>query len=933
MGKFRSRSGVRAGGMTRPMELALAVGLALMATFTSASAATVQVFANNTTITVPVTGATTPYPSNIAVSGITQNAVTRVVVLLNGLSHNYPADLDVMLVGPGGERVMLMSDAGGFNVNAVTDIDLTFSATATSAVPQDSTMSTSAVLPANYASDADLDDFSDPFPGPAPTVLDREPADLTVFNGTDPNGTWSLYVIDDYLPEDGGDIGAGWTLFLTVPTVFTVTKTADTNDGVCDSDCSLREAIAAATAATGNDDLIRFSALFDTPQTITLGGSALLITESMTIQGPGADLLTISGNGASNVFSAASGSVTLSGLTVRDGFSEFDGGGIYSQAAQLNLRNVTVAGNRAGQYGGGAFLFGGRSQFTACAFSDNEAANRGSGIALYSDLSSKLKLLNTTVSGNRSNSPGSVTVISIGSTQAALEILNSTIANNTGNGGGGISAATQGGVNAIANVSLRSSIVSNNSAPNILTEDFGGGPMTIASLGFNLADEDTGGFLDQDTDITGVDPRLGPLTNNGGQTESLALMGGSPALDAGERSGYQKDQRNLPRAFDAPGVATAAGGDGSDIGALEMRPLMVSTHGDPGPGSLHQALLDANANGTGHDDILFDTDFFSVPRVMNLSEALPAIDTSLNIVGPGSKLVDVHRFSGGDYRIFEVMNPTGREFSVSGLTISNGSFPGGGGGIFSHARTSLTEVVVFNNYSTSAGGGGAELSRGTIKNSTFALNSGATLGGVLYVRGTGTGPGSVRVINSTFFGNVGGQAPGIAVVSEFGAPVTLELINTTITSNSGSSNGGLRVHTAGGGASTATAILRNSIVAGNTAPNLNATTSGGGASVIDSRGYNLTDDASTTYLDQATDKVNTNPLLGGLLDNGGPTMTQAPLPGSPAIDAGTYSGYLSDQRGQTRPRDLSITNAAGGNGSDIGSVEILSELMLKNGFE
>lgn len=648
----------------------------------------------------------------------------------------------------------------------------------------------------------------------------------------------------------------------------------------------------------------------------------------MTIQGPGADLLTISGNVASNVFSAVGGSITLSGLTVRDGYYEFDGGGIYSQAAQLNLRNVTVAGNRSGVDAAGVFMFGGRNQFTGCTFSDNESGNSGSAILQYTDASASLKLLNTTISGNRAIGQAAVWAFGAGNGTISIEIVNSTIAHNSGTDSGGIWVTTQGNLNALANVSLRNTILANNGPRNIYTESPGGGPISIDSLGFNLADEDTDGHFDHMTDVVGDDPRLGPLTNNGGQTESHALMGGSPALDAGERSGYGRDQRGQLRTFDAPGVSTAAGGDGSDIGALEMQVLMVTNHGDPDAGTLHQAILDANANGTGHDDILFDKDFFATARVINLVGALPAIDTSLNIVGPGSKLADVHRFSGGDYRIFEVINAPGREFSVSGLTISNGSFPGGGGGIFSFPRVSLTEVEVFANASTAAGGGGAELVRGTIKGSTFALNSGLTMGGALYVRG------NVRVINSTFFGNVGGQAPGIALVSEFGLTNTLELINTTITSNSGSSDGGLRVHTAGGGASIATAILRNSIVAGNTAPNLNATTSGGGASVIDSRGYNLTNDASATYLDQATDKVNTNPLLGGLEDNGGPTTTVALLPGSPALDAGGRSGYLSDQRRLRRPVDQAlIANAVDGDGSDIGAVEMVPELLMKNGFE
>jgi CSLREA domain-containing protein len=910
---------------TRPRYVALLlIGLALAGAAGSASAATVVQKTNGDPITFPERASTWPYPTTITVTGIDANVITKMSVVLNDFTHGYPEDVDVLLVGPGGERAILMSDAGTGNV--VTDIDLTFSPAASTPVPQGVTLTTGTFLPANYASDGDS------FPGPAPTTHNLEPADLTVFNGTNPNGGWSLYVYDDYEEDDGGDIGGGWTLLLTVPTVFTVTKTADTNDGVCDGDCSLREAITAATAASGDDDLIRFSSLFNTPQTITLGGSELLVTESMTIQGPGADLLTISGNDASNVFGlVTSGSVTLKGFTVRDGFTPGDGAGIYSEAAFLNLRNVAVAGNRAGGDAAGVFMFDGVNQFIDCTFNDNLTAGSGAAFMQYSNDSASLKVVNSTISGNRAAGDAAVALFAAGAGTVSLDIINSTIAVNSGTNGGGIWAYAQGGPESLAAVSLRNSILAGNGALNLRATSFGDASSSITTLGFNLADEDTGGHLHLDSDLTGIDPRLGPLTNNGGQTESHALMGGSPALDAGEKSGYQKDQRNLSRTFDAPLVATAEEGDGSDIGALEMQALMVTSSDES---SLRQALLDANANAPAHADILFDPEWFFAPRVILLQSVLPAILTSVNIVGPGSKLADVRRNDGGAYRIFEAHDAAGREFSISGLTISNGSFPGGGGGIFSHARTSLTEVLVFNNFSTAAGGGGAELSRGTIKDSTFALNSGFGLGGALYVRGTGTGPGSVRVINSTFFGNVGGQAPGIALVSEYGATVTLELINTTITSNSGSADGGLRVHTAGGGSSIATAILRNSIVAGNDLPNLNATTSGGGPSTIESRGYNLTNDASATYLDQATDKINSDPLLGGLLDNGGATTTVALLPNSPALDAGGRSGFLRDQRGFRRPIDQSvITNSANGDGSDIGAVEMVPEIIMKDGFE
>src|SRR5687768_4590912 len=84
---------------------------------------------------------------------------------------------------------------------------------------------------------------------------------------------------------------------------FTVTKIADTNDGTCDADCSLREAVGAA-GATADNDVIEFSStVFGTVQTITLSGTDIIINGNGTllIDGPGANLLTISGNNTSRI--------------------------------------------------------------------------------------------------------------------------------------------------------------------------------------------------------------------------------------------------------------------------------------------------------------------------------------------------------------------------------------------------------------------------------------------------------------------------------------------------------------------------------------------------------------------------------------------------------------------------------------------------------
>src|SRR6266550_2791822 len=107
-------------------------------------------------------------------------------------------------------------------------------------------------------------------------------------------------------------------------TTLVVTKTADTNDGVCDADCSLREAVAVAAA----DDTIVFSSLFQTPQTITLTFGQIPITRNLTITGPGPEVLAISGNNASRILRLTGGvSVSICGMKITNGLASGDGDG------------------------------------------------------------------------------------------------------------------------------------------------------------------------------------------------------------------------------------------------------------------------------------------------------------------------------------------------------------------------------------------------------------------------------------------------------------------------------------------------------------------------------------------------------------------------------------------------------------------------------
>jgi hypothetical protein len=145
-----------------------------------------------------------PYPSTIAVSG--ETVVGKVTVTISGITHTFPNDIEVMLVGPGGQNLVLMSDVCGGRPG-IADVTLTFDDSGTDAPP----CSTGTYLPANSG------DTSFPAPAPTPSTATK----LSVFNDTTANGTWSLFVADDE-SQDGGLISGGWSLNIAAPTAVAV---------------------------------------------------------------------------------------------------------------------------------------------------------------------------------------------------------------------------------------------------------------------------------------------------------------------------------------------------------------------------------------------------------------------------------------------------------------------------------------------------------------------------------------------------------------------------------------------------------------------------------------------------------------------------------------------------------------------------------------
>lgn len=175
-------------------------------------------FCNPGTLTVPQAGASTPYPSNITVSGLA-GPVTKVTATLNGIAHTAPIDLDVMLSGPTpSTNLLLMSDAGG--IAPVSGATITFDDAAAGSVPAPLVSGTF------RPTDLDTEGTDAAFPAPAPAISGS--TTLASFNGGNANGVWSLWVVDD-ASGDTGSIGGGWCLTVATVSATTTALTSSVN--------------------------------------------------------------------------------------------------------------------------------------------------------------------------------------------------------------------------------------------------------------------------------------------------------------------------------------------------------------------------------------------------------------------------------------------------------------------------------------------------------------------------------------------------------------------------------------------------------------------------------------------------------------------------------------------------------------------------------
>jgi predicted outer membrane repeat protein len=379
---------------------------------------------------------------------------------------------------------------------------------------------------------------------------------------------------------------------------LTVSNTNDSGSG------SLRQAIADA----GSGDIITFAP--GLTGTITLASGELSINKDLTIIGPGAASLAISGNNASRVFRIFNGvTVSIYGVTIRNG-NAADGGGI-SNTGTLTLNNVIVTGNAATDDGGGIFnATGGTLTLTDVAISSNTATDDGGGIYVYDGT---VTMTGVTINGNTASglgggiyNDGTVTLVNVTisgnaaatggggiSNKYTATLTNVTISNNSGDG------FFQDGYS-YTSATLKNTLIANNTAANCHLNK------ALTSQGYNLSsDNSCASSFTAPGDLNNTNPLLGALADNGGSTQTHALQAGSPAIDAGTNTGCPSaDQRGVTRPLDGDGNSTTI----CDIGAFEYNPPSGTTYWTSGWVSIDpdEVLVFEHNLGGNPDDYAVD---------------------------------------------------------------------------------------------------------------------------------------------------------------------------------------------------------------------------------------------------------------------------------------------------------------------------------------
>jgi hypothetical protein len=553
---------------------------------------------------------------------------------------------------------------------------------------------------------------------------------------------------------------------------------------------------------------------------------------------------TLAGNSAGIAcggLNESKGTATLIDCTLSGNTAQVAGGVDVGAYGRAYLTGCTLTGNSATLYRGGALLAAGyETALTACTITGNSAKTTGGGFYI----TAKLNLTACTVTANLA----------------------------TSNGGG---VYDKGSV-ALIDTIIAGNIITNTTTPNDIQ-----GPNNVSGS-YNLIGTGGAGGLQSGSNGNIILPNLNtlglaPLGYYGGPTETMALLAKSAAVHTGTAAtGVSTDQRGEP--LDSP----------PDIGAFQIQTkLVINTTGDATLSPSAELTLREAVNVADVEDgaltISFDPTVFSAPQTITLTLGqleLSDIEGPQTITGPSAGVLIS---GGGQSRVLQIDG--GVTASLSGLTITDGSTTGSGGGLKNSGTTALTNCTLSGN---SAGSGGGVYNDGTVKitDCTIFGNSATTSGGGLDSVGTAS------VTECTVSGNSAEGGGGLSLGGN------ASLIGCTLSANYASANGG-------GLDASGTANLKDTIVAGNTGGGSSASDISGTVSTASSNNLIGTGGAGGLLNGSSGNIVLTTLAdlgLAPLGNYGGPSQTMALLPSSPAIGSGAgSSGISADERGAPRP--------------------------------
>lgn len=555
------------------------------------------------------------------------------------------------------------------------------------------------------------------------------------------------------------------------PATFIVTNLAD--DG---SDGTLRKEIADANAAPGADTITFAPALFagGVPGIVTLAGAVEIpITDTLIIKGPGVDLLTVSGGGASRIFkiddgdNAALHPATISGLSLSSGNAADFGGAIFSRES-LALKNVVLRGNYAGVNGGAVFVItAGKISVTGSSIVHNRAGQDAGGLYLKS--LTGVSLVKTTISNNVASNRGGL-YAGAANANAILLIDKCVIANNTA------TASAAGGLqlNSVGQgkILLQNTLVTGNTAAvvggGLFVND---GKLTISKTTFSNNTAGRGGAIadDQAASVSVSGSRF-----LGNRADDAAGSGGGALYLEG--AGIVKIAGTL---FSGNSSATNGGAVSVQGGALTLSIAGSSFLHNTAKGggamafggetnlTVKGSLFSANTAEPGGGGAILAGSL--TPTVLNLS---------------GNKFTENRAASSGAIEIFgnaTTANLVGNLFQANVANDGGGAVTAAGSTIFQSKADKF-----IGNVAVAAQGGALFLTTSGatfVTGSLFESNTSGSSGGAISVNGSAT-LASIKVINN--ISGVGGRGGGIRAAGGLVA-----ISKSIVTGNVASDGGGI----------------------------------------------------------------------------------------------------------------------------------------------